>query len=238
MSTSPNRIYAGNLSWGTDDASLKAHFSSAGVVLEAIVMRESETARSRGFGFVTFQDTDSAYKAIQKLNESVLDGRQIKVNTAKEQVRANTASSVAMGTLGRSLDGHAFVHRPSLTDIYGQPYPPAGPYTYGPWNPYPTFNAPLPYIPLPPNNAQENNNNNNMAYPNNLQMLSRPQPNYTDWGMRGGYPTPTPASTNTGFSGSPDSSPAVNGGAPMFGADVGGTFHQAARYQPVSSVSH
>jgi hypothetical protein len=76
------KIYVGNLSWSTTDDTLRQAFSTFGNVLDCIVMRDRETGRSRGFGFVTYGTSNEAEQAIASFNEQELDGRRIKVNLA------------------------------------------------------------------------------------------------------------------------------------------------------------
>ncbi len=76
------KLYVGNLSWGTDDDSLRSAFAEAGSVLSAQVLKDRMTGRSRGFGFVEMEDAD-AQKAIEMLDGKDLDGRNIRVNEAK-----------------------------------------------------------------------------------------------------------------------------------------------------------
>ncbi|KIM91983.1 hypothetical protein PILCRDRAFT_57099, partial [Piloderma croceum F 1598] len=71
-----------NLSWNTTDDTLREAFGQFGQVLDSIVMRDRETGRSRGFGFVTYGNPQEADAAIQNLNEQELDGRRVKVNLA------------------------------------------------------------------------------------------------------------------------------------------------------------
>ena len=66
----------------TTDESLREHFGTHGEVSDSIVMRDRETGRSRGFGFVTYANADDANSAVEKFNEGELDGRRIKVNLA------------------------------------------------------------------------------------------------------------------------------------------------------------
>ncbi|KAK0213025.1 hypothetical protein DFS33DRAFT_1285959 [Desarmillaria ectypa] len=76
------KVYVGNLSWNTTDDSLRQAFSQFGTILDSIVMRDRESGRSRGFGFVTYGDPQEAQGAIDALHEQELDGRRIKVNLA------------------------------------------------------------------------------------------------------------------------------------------------------------
>lgn len=80
-----NKIFVGGLNWGTTDAGLQDAFSAFGEVVEARVIKDRETGRSRGFGFVTFAETDSVAQAIEAMNGTELDGRSIRVNEAQER---------------------------------------------------------------------------------------------------------------------------------------------------------
>lgn len=79
------KLFVGGLSWGTDDQALRAAFEQFGAVTEAKVVTDRETGRSRGFGFVSFQDEASAQNALDKMNGQVLDGRTLKVDNAQER---------------------------------------------------------------------------------------------------------------------------------------------------------
>ncbi|HVT75068.1 MAG TPA: RNA-binding protein [Candidatus Paceibacterota bacterium] len=76
------KLYVGNLSYGTTSESLKAGFEQVGAVIEATVLTDKMTGRSRGFGFVTMEDAD-ADKAVASLDGKEFEGRPIKVNEAK-----------------------------------------------------------------------------------------------------------------------------------------------------------
>lgn len=80
-----NKLFVGGLAWATDDHSLRSAFEQFGEVAEANVVADRETGRSRGFGFVTFQDPEAAKKAISAMDGQTLDGRTIRVNEAAER---------------------------------------------------------------------------------------------------------------------------------------------------------
>jgi RNA recognition motif-containing protein len=79
------KIYVGNLPWRATDAQLTEMFATHGEVIEARIITDRETGRSRGFGFVTMADNDGAQNAIRALNGSSLEGRALVVNEAREQ---------------------------------------------------------------------------------------------------------------------------------------------------------
>ncbi|GJP59552.1 hypothetical protein CLOP_g12544 [Closterium sp. NIES-67] len=81
-----NKIYVGNLSWGMDDGSLEDLFAEFGKVLEAKVVLDRDTGRSRGFGFVTLSSDSEVQEAISNLDGADVDGRQLRVNVAAPKV--------------------------------------------------------------------------------------------------------------------------------------------------------
>ena len=76
-------IYVGNLSFDTDDASLRTAFEAHGEVASAQVITDRDTGRSRGFGFVEMPSQEEAQAAMTALNGTDLDGRALNVNEAR-----------------------------------------------------------------------------------------------------------------------------------------------------------
>ena len=79
------KLFVGGLSWGTDDNALRAAFEQYGEVLEAKVITDRDTGRSRGFGFVTFAEGTDADTAVDEMNGTELDGRTLNVNEARDR---------------------------------------------------------------------------------------------------------------------------------------------------------
>ena len=77
------RLYVGNLPYSTGEAELQELFSKAGTVESVRVMRDAATGRARGFAFVEMGTEEAAQSAIQRLNDTDLDGRKIAVNEAR-----------------------------------------------------------------------------------------------------------------------------------------------------------
>ena len=80
-----SKLFVGGLAWATNNDSLRDHFQSFGEVVDSKVITERDTGRSRGFGFVTYADDESAAKAKEELHNSELDGRTIRVDFATDQ---------------------------------------------------------------------------------------------------------------------------------------------------------
>lgn len=80
-----NRLYVGNLAFHTTEDTLRDHFNTVGGVTEAVIVLDRMTGRSRGFGFVTMESDDAARRAAAELDNSMLDGRSLKVNEAEDR---------------------------------------------------------------------------------------------------------------------------------------------------------
>ena len=78
-----NKLFVGNLSFDVNEARLQDAFSAHGTVLEANLMLDRMTGKSRGFGFVTMSTEDEAQQAIDGLNGTDLGGRSLTVNVAR-----------------------------------------------------------------------------------------------------------------------------------------------------------
>lgn len=81
-----NRLYVGNLSWDTNEDSLRTAFSQDDRdVKDVQILTDRDTGRSRGFGFVEMGSDEDAQAAITALDGAEVDGRNIKVNEARER---------------------------------------------------------------------------------------------------------------------------------------------------------
>ncbi|XP_073403295.1 cold-inducible RNA-binding protein B-like isoform X1 [Dendrobates tinctorius] len=82
MSSDEGKLFIGGLSFDTDEQNLEQVFSKYGQVAEVVVVKDRETKRSRGFGFVTFENPEDAKDAMEAMNGKSVDGRQIRVDQA------------------------------------------------------------------------------------------------------------------------------------------------------------
>ena len=76
-------IYVGNLSWTTTDEDLMELFAAHGQVTKAQIVKDRDTGRSRGFGFVEMATEEDAQRAIDAMNNAPYQGRPLTVNIAK-----------------------------------------------------------------------------------------------------------------------------------------------------------
>lgn len=79
------KLFVGGLPFSTTDDDLATAFAAYGTVASAKVITDRETGRSRGFGFVEFDDADEAKAAVAGLDNKELGGRTIHVSEARER---------------------------------------------------------------------------------------------------------------------------------------------------------
>ena len=77
------KLYVGNLTYGVTDSDLQRMFEAHGTVQSAQVIKDRDTGRSKGFGFVEMGSDQEAQAAITALNGKEVDGRSLTVNEAR-----------------------------------------------------------------------------------------------------------------------------------------------------------
>jgi RNA recognition motif-containing protein len=91
------KLYVGNLPYQTTNEDLQQAFSQAGQVVEAVVLMDKMTGRSRGFGFVTMSSQEEGEKAVEMFNGKDFGGRAIVVNEARPMEQRAPRSGGGMG---------------------------------------------------------------------------------------------------------------------------------------------
>jgi len=99
------KLFVGNLPYTVDDTGLNDLFASFGTVASAKVIIDRDTNRSKGFGFVEFDDDQAAKAAIDELNGKELEGRAIVVNEARPPERRERSSGGGGGFRGNDRRG-------------------------------------------------------------------------------------------------------------------------------------
>lgn len=100
------KLFVGGLAWGTTEDKLYDAFEQFGQLEEAKIITDRETGRSRGFGFVTFVNEADANNAIESMNGTELDGRNLNVNEARE--RAPRRDNNRRGGGGGGYNSHGW----------------------------------------------------------------------------------------------------------------------------------
>lgn len=96
-----NKLYVGNLSYDSTDGDLTELFSTHGTVKSAQVIKDRDTGRSKGFGFVEMGSDEEAQNAIAALNEVEHKGRSLKVNEARDREQRPSFGGGGGGGRGR-----------------------------------------------------------------------------------------------------------------------------------------
>lgn len=79
-----NKLYVGNFPYTVDEEQLRELFSPYGEIEDLALIKDRDTGRPKGFGFITFASQQSAEKALE-LDGNDLGGRPLKVNIATEK---------------------------------------------------------------------------------------------------------------------------------------------------------
>lgn len=90
------KLYVGNLLYEVQDEDLKTHFTQAGTVVSATVIKFRDSGRSKGFGFVEMTTEEEAKKAIEMFNGQDFKGRKLVVSEARPPRESNTPQQPQM----------------------------------------------------------------------------------------------------------------------------------------------
>ncbi len=100
------KLYVGNLSYDTSEASIRTAFEVHGEVTSVNLITDRDSGRPKGFGFVEMGSAEEAQKAIAALDGTQMDGRAIKVNEAKPQEPRAPRSGGGYGGGGGGYGGN------------------------------------------------------------------------------------------------------------------------------------
>ncbi|XP_058090001.1 uncharacterized protein LOC131236684 isoform X2 [Magnolia sinica] len=151
--TTYTKVFVGGLAWETQRETMRKYFEQFGEILEAVVITDKNTGRSKGYGFVTFREPEAAMKACVDA-APVIDGRRANCNLASLGVQRSTPSTPKHGG-GRNFrvmnsyqtgGGTAFPSAASFPHYAIQQGFPYNVFGYSPYSPeytYPTsyYNA-------------------------------------------------------------------------------------------------
>jgi len=80
-------LYVANLPYETTESEFEAAFEPYGRITRVTIVKDRDTGRSRGFGFIEFQDKDAGQQALSEMNGADFNGRALVVDQAKESRR-------------------------------------------------------------------------------------------------------------------------------------------------------
>ncbi|KAG6402330.1 hypothetical protein SASPL_139208 [Salvia splendens] len=119
--TSLTKVFVGGLAWETPKEAMKDHFEKYGDILEAVIISDKLTGRSKGYGFVTFKDADAAKKACECWAESSSINSTAATSAAAESCAVKvgfTGGSYMNGHFGQVHPGQAMVGAGALMPVY------------------------------------------------------------------------------------------------------------------------
>ncbi|KAH6763895.1 hypothetical protein C2S52_012772 [Perilla frutescens var. hirtella] len=112
--TTYTKVFVGGLAWETQKDTMKKYFEQFGEILEAVVITDKTTGRSKGYGFVTFREPDAAMRACVDA-APVIDGRRANCNLASLGVQRSKPSTPKHGISYYGVYGGASAQYP----LYG-----------------------------------------------------------------------------------------------------------------------
>ncbi|KAI0519908.1 hypothetical protein KFK09_007369 [Dendrobium nobile] len=138
--TTLTKVFVGGLAWETQKDVLRHHFDKYGDILEAVIISDKLTGRSKGYGFVTFKDAESAKKACEDATP-VINGRRANCNLASLGARRQKVSppatpatlqnkEVAFGGSGGELATQRAAQLPAAWYYAGAPTQGVSPHFY------------------------------------------------------------------------------------------------------------
>eukprot|EP01018_Ginkgo_biloba_P005294 Gb_00857 [translate_table: standard] len=132
--TTLTKVFVGGLAWETQRETMRRYFDQFGEILEAVVITDKNTGRSKGYGFVTFRDPEAARRACIDPSP-VIDGRRANCNIA------SLGRPRPSPPHGRMRPGSPYPGVPQTGQAYagGQNLPPSLPYAYQPGVTYPPY---------------------------------------------------------------------------------------------------
>ncbi|XP_010067262.2 probable RNA-binding protein ARP1 isoform X2 [Eucalyptus grandis] len=92
--TTLTKVFVGGLAWETPKEAMREHFEKYGEILEAVIILDKVTGRSKGYGFVTFKDPEAAKKACEEATP-VINGRRANCNLASLGARRPKSTAAA-----------------------------------------------------------------------------------------------------------------------------------------------
>ncbi|XP_021997782.1 RNA-binding protein 24-B isoform X1 [Helianthus annuus] len=110
--TTYTKVFVGGLAWETQKDTMKAYFEQFGEILEAVVITDKNTGRSKGYGFVTFREADAAMRACVDA-APVIDGRRANCNLASlgvQRSKPSTPNKLGGGRTIRLMGGYGGVY--------------------------------------------------------------------------------------------------------------------------------
>ncbi|CAN6475405.1 unnamed protein product [Victoria cruziana] len=107
--TTYTKVFVGGLAWETQKETMRKYFEQFGEILEAVVITDKNTGRSKGYGFVTFREPEAAMRACVDATP-VIDGRRANCNLASlgvQRTRPSTPQHGLQGGLGSPFPSSA-----------------------------------------------------------------------------------------------------------------------------------